>query len=153
MTSRQTPFGIELRRRRLAAGLTQEELAERAGLSVDAISALERGVRRRAYPSTVRSLIAALELSGGPEAALTAAAMSETAADKASILASATVRRSGLPISPTAILGREREEAAVDRLLNRPDVRLLTLTGPGGVGKTRLALHLAAGARDRFASV
>src|SRR5688572_6210430 len=108
MTSRQTLFGLELRRHRLLAGLTQEELAERAGLSADAISALERGVRRRAYPSTVRSLIAALELSGGSAAALTAAA-SETVADKAPILPSTTAPWSGLPIPPNSILGRERE--------------------------------------------
>jgi predicted ATPase/class 3 adenylate cyclase len=49
-----------------------------------------------------------------------------------------------LPVQPTAILGREREVAEVEDLLGRPEVRLVTLTGPGGTGKTRLALQVAA---------
>ena len=55
-------FGERLRHLREAAGLTQEELAERSGLSAKGISDLERGERRRPYPHTVRSLAAALEL-------------------------------------------------------------------------------------------
>src|SRR5256885_12557041 len=67
-------FGTRLRRLRERAGLTQEALAERAGISAKAVSALERGERRHPYPHTVRALAAALELSGSERAALEAGA-------------------------------------------------------------------------------
>ncbi|MGB9106066.1 MAG: serine/threonine-protein kinase, partial [Terriglobales bacterium] len=52
-------------------------------------------------------------------------------------------RPSNLPVQRTAFIGREREAAALGQLLSREDVRLVTLTGPGGIGKTRLATHVA----------
>ncbi len=55
-----------------------------------------------------------------------------------------------VPVPPTALVGREREAAEAAALLRRDDVRLLTLTGPGGVGKTRLALEVAARLTDEF---
>jgi predicted ATPase len=61
-----------------------------------------------------------------------------------------TLHQTNLPISATAFLGRERELGEVAELLRRADVRLLTLTGPGGTGKTRLALQAAAVAADLY---
>ena len=58
--------------------------------------------------------------------------------------------RTNLPVPATPFLGRERELAEVVELLVRDDVRLLTLTGPGGTGKTRLALQAAAEVSDRY---
>jgi predicted ATPase/DNA-binding CsgD family transcriptional regulator len=63
---------------------------------------------------------------------------------------SAARRSSTLPLPLTSLIGREREVAAACTLLMRPEVRFLTLTGTGGVGKTRLALHIATGVQGSF---
>src|SRR5918998_201480 len=79
--SEPAAFGPLLRRSRLDAGLSQEELAERAGLSVNGVSALERGRRASPRPETVRMLADALGLDPGARAALVAAARPELGMD------------------------------------------------------------------------
>ena len=61
-------------------------------------------------------------------------------------------RPNNLPVQRTAFIGRERETADLRQLLSRPDVHLVTLTGPGGIGKTRLALQVAGEMADQFPS-
>ena len=76
VTSRPRGFGELLRRYRVAAGLTQEALAEKAGLSVRALSDLERGLRQSPHPDTVRRLGGALKLRREDQVALAASAVS-----------------------------------------------------------------------------
>src|SRR3954470_17798082 len=106
MTEGPGEFAERLRRFRERASLTQEELAERAAITAKAISALERGERRRPYPHTVRALADALGLDDADRDALSAAA-----------------RPSVSPAveAPTAVplIGRERERDEVVRLLSQ----------------------------------
>ncbi|SFH08726.1 Predicted ATPase [Actinopolymorpha cephalotaxi] len=125
-------FGGLLRTLRERAGLTQQELAERAGLTPHAVSSLERGTRTRPYPHTVRSLADALGATESDRVALIAAVPRRKPA------AEPLARPSTLVIPPTPLFGRDDDIAAVADLL-RSGARLVTLTGPGGVGKTRLA--------------
>ena len=147
----EPPFGKRLRRLREAAGLTQEELAGRAGLSPNAISDLERGRRRRPYPYTVRSLADALELSGEERDSLFAAVPKRGGGAATPTAPAAASESSLLPTPPTPLVGRERDLREIATFLGRPEVRLLTLTGTGGVGKTRLAIRAAWEAAGLFA--
>ena len=156
-------FGQLLQGYRAAAGLSQEELAERAGLSRRGISDLERGVRRAPHPSTARRLANALELAGEDRSELLAA---QATASRLAVVSDRQAGNDGagvhpmtsramvgssvigvwpqlhdLPTQLTSFVGREREVAEVRRLLHA--ARLVTLTGAGGVGKTRLALRVA----------
>ncbi len=146
MTTVPTPsaFGAALRRSRLAAGLSQEALAERAGLSARAVSDLERGINRAPRADTLALLADALCLGPEDRAALRAAAQ------PAAQLAGAPDPPHNLPAPLTSFIGRERDVAETARRLGAG--RLVTLTGTGGTGKTRLALRVAETllARERF---
>jgi len=137
---------------REVAGFTQEELATIAGLSVHAINALERGERRRPQLETVRAPSAALDL---PEAARDEFRRLARPASRIS-----TPKGSGgapLPLVLTSLVGREADLHTLEQWLGDDAARLITLVGPGGVGKTRLALELARltadAARSRVAFV
>ena len=139
-----------LRRHREAAGLTQEALAERAGVSARAVSALERGVNRAPRPSTLGLLTEAMGLPprnraalaraarrGGPSRALVPGARPSPAAGArpaapvaGGLGAAGGAGRHNLPRPLTSFVGRDRELAAVREALARHP--LVTLTGAGG---------------------
>ncbi|MGE0541392.1 MAG: tetratricopeptide repeat protein [Dehalococcoidia bacterium] len=133
-------FAALLRRHRQASGLSQEDLAERAGLSVQAISALERGIRRHPYRDTIDLLAGALGLSD-EDRALLHAAVSRRRGATTDIPAALKPAADSMQVPVTTFIGREHERAVVRRLLR--STRLLTLTGAGGIGKTRLAQQVA----------
>lgn len=156
----QTPFGALLRRFRRAACLSQEALAERCGLSMSAISALERGVRRAPYPHTIAQLVAALELSPAERALLVSAASKyprrrrvtavspppngAIGAAIAGIVSTAEARVDAVPV----LVGRERELAWLQRELAAGSP-LVLLTGEPGIGKSRLLRETMSWARTR----
>jgi predicted ATPase/transcriptional regulator with XRE-family HTH domain len=140
MTTAQDPtFGELVRHYRRVARLTQEELADRAGLSRRGITALETGERQIPQRRTVELLADALQLSPQDRASFLTAARLRTAATTR-VLRPAD-RRCNLPYPLTSFVGRDREMAAIKRCLMAS--RLVTLTGPAGMGKTRLALEVA----------
>jgi predicted ATPase/DNA-binding XRE family transcriptional regulator len=137
----RTAFGALLRRHRQAAGLTLAELAERAGLSTRGIADLERGARRSPYRDTVQRLEQALHLDAEERAALHAAARRGASLPVAEPPPTEMgTTRLSTPL--TSFVGRQSEVAEIRRLLQT--TRLLTLAGTGGIGKTRLAVEVAA---------
>jgi predicted ATPase/DNA-binding XRE family transcriptional regulator len=137
-------FGAQLKKLREAAGFTQEELATIAGLSVHAISAIERGERRRPHVDTVRALSSALDLTGATRDAFVGSSRA-AAETPAHIAAVDEFSGAHLPVAPTMLLGRESDLQTLRHWLADRRARLVTLTGPGGSGKTRLATELAHG--------
>jgi predicted ATPase/transcriptional regulator with XRE-family HTH domain len=143
---RRLPFGELLRHHRLAAGLTHEQLAEKSALSARAVSDLERGVSRRPRRETVALLGEALKLSPVERTAFEQAAWSPAATAIGRI-----ARGPGSsPVHLTSFVGRDEEIGAAVNLFRHRGARLLTLTGPGGTGKSRLATYVAAALAPAF---
>jgi predicted ATPase/DNA-binding CsgD family transcriptional regulator/DNA-binding XRE family transcriptional regulator len=145
---RAPAFGALLLRWRAAAGLTHEELAASSGLSPEAIAALEQGRRRTPRGAIVEQLADALGLAAQERAQLTTAAARRTVGTGAPNRAAADAAWARHPWwpagAPPRMVDRAAELETIQRLLTVDGVRLLTLTGPAGVGKTRLALAAAA---------
>jgi predicted ATPase/transcriptional regulator with XRE-family HTH domain len=139
-------FGTLLRSFRLTAGLSQEALAERAGLSAHGVSALERGYRRTPQRGTLALLASALALTDAQCHELEAAAARWVLlrdGTKAAVLVGPwpDAPATHLPLSLASFVGREREIGQIAALVL--EHRMVTLTGSGGVGKTQTALHVA----------
>ena len=163
-------FAGLLRQLRTAARLTQEELAEAAGVSFRTVSDLERGVNRTARNDTAKLLAGALGLTGPAQIAFVAAARGRISADEVLLadpgellpahVAGGTGARGAvvprqLPASVRQFVGRSREMKALAALLDQAGgpagtVPIAVISGPGGVGKTALTVHWAHSVADRF---
>ncbi|MDG6107219.1 helix-turn-helix domain-containing protein [Dactylosporangium aurantiacum] len=154
-------FAMLLRRHRLHCQLTQEELAERAGISARSVGEMERGRGRSPRPRTVDQLAAALELTATARDEFTAAGRalfwvnrpgrSRTSNPLRLTMPTAAVPRQ-LPADLPDFVARHDETALICRVLD-PDsrnARLVAVSGPAGVGKTALAVHAGHRLAARF---
>ncbi len=153
MSAAPTGFGATVRKLRAAAGLTQAELAEQAGISERTVSDLERGLRAAVYPATARQLAASLGVRADDlPAFLSEASRRHIAAieprDEGAAVPGA--RRARVPAPLTRLLGRESEVSDCVAMVSDPAGRLIVLVGPGGIGKTRLATEVATRVEDAF---
>jgi predicted ATPase/DNA-binding XRE family transcriptional regulator len=155
-------FGYWVRRRRKALDLTQAALAQQAGCAVVTIRKIEADESRPSRQLAER-LAACLALAPDERDGFLKAARAELAIHRLPLPAeplapverpapsSAAPPTGNLPLPATPLIGREQEVAELATRLGQEELRLLTLTGPGGTGKTRLALQVAADMRTRFA--
>lgn len=151
MTKAST-LGSLLRQRRAALDLTQEAAAEQVGCAVDTFRAFESGIRRPSLAMAER-LAAALQIPEAEQAAFLQIARAVPTPGRnqlalgrnqpAELEAPRLAAGAPLPLPVAGLMGREEELAQVADRLRQPACRLLTLAGPGGVGKSRLALQIA----------
>jgi tetratricopeptide (TPR) repeat protein/transcriptional regulator with XRE-family HTH domain len=154
----QATFGDVLRHARRNADLTQEELAERAGLSVRGISDLERGVHLAPHRDTLEMLADALDLApeGRRQWARLRSATATKVAASPSLSHLASSSRLVLPPIPGTIVGRERERSMLSGCLDEAidgRGRLVLISGEAGIGKTTLASVLCREALEQSAVV
>jgi predicted ATPase/transcriptional regulator with XRE-family HTH domain len=158
MLASEVSFGAWIKRRRKALDLTQQELAKRIGCSLSLIFKIESDERRPSR-QMVELLAEHLEIPPDQRAIFMRIARQEKTTDRLesvpslSELTPASIAGSfqpALPLPPASLIGREPEVDAIIRQVQDPACRLLTLVGPGGVGKTSLALEVAHRLRGSF---
>ena len=163
-------FGTWIKRRRKALDITQQELAQMVGCSVSAVIKIEADERRPSRQiaellakhleippdqTTIFLKVARQEktvelLDALPPFSATQAFNQRIVPTPEKPVSVSSPLKADLPVPPTPLIGRERELKTVIQQLNDHHCRLLTLTGPGGVGKTRLALEIAHQLQDVF---
>lgn len=142
------PFGDWVRNARRELGLTQETLGELVGCQDVTIRRIEAG-RRRPSPELAAQIATHLKIPDAERQTFLGRARLEQHLPNLPGRPPATVGCVA-PSQLTTFVGREVEVGQIQALLQRPQVRLLTLTGPGGVGKTRLAVEIAAALRASY---
>ncbi len=158
MIETETSFGAWVKRRRKALDLTREDFARQVGCSTSLILKIETDERR---PSRQMAELLArhLEIPQDQRPLFLKIARQEKSTTNLEAITTLSTpdpipavgkSTSNLPIPPTALIGREHETGMIVRQLQDPSCRLLTLTGPGGVGKTRLAIEAAHQLQDDF---
>lgn len=155
----EVSFGVWVSKRRKALDLTREQLAQCVGCSVSGLRKIETDERRPSRQMAER-LAQCLQIPPDERPLFLKVARGQLRVERleAPLPMSAAVRSrpmpsypaSNLPTSPTPVIGREAELAMLARLLRDPQCRLLTLVGPGGIGKTRLAIEAASAQRELF---
>jgi transcriptional regulator with XRE-family HTH domain len=153
-------FGEWLQQQRNQRRLTRQEFSERVGCSISMLRKIETDERR---PSAqIAELIAsALEIPPAERPTFIRVARGELGVgclapgpgriERPGISPILLEPRDNLPVLPTPLIGRDRELAELRRLVRDPQCRMLTLVGPGGIGKTRLAINAASQLLDEFA--
>ncbi|NTU78048.1 MAG: XRE family transcriptional regulator [Chloroflexales bacterium] len=139
----ENSFGRQVQRRRQLLDISAAGLAAQAGISVHTLRKIERDERR---PSReVAALLAdALKIAPAAREQFLRAARGQTGAAQPGEPAAAPASPARVALTPSPVLiGRSREQQQLTGLLARPDCRLLTLLGPGGIGKSALALAVA----------
>jgi predicted ATPase/DNA-binding XRE family transcriptional regulator len=149
-------FGQRVKQYRKDLDLTQEDFAQRVGISTETVSKIERGERRPSRHVAERMAqvlelapedrlifvrAARMLLSDGPHAGEAPAPPTQTSAPEPVLMSAPQRPRLNLPVPSTPLIGRAAELDELARLLGDPSCRLLTVSGPGGIGKTRLALE------------
>ncbi len=146
------PLGAWIKQRRKELDLTQEELALRVGCSLVMIQKIESG-ERRPSKQIARLLAQQLGVSEAERPDFVRFARSRDNNAQAGSRAPWRASRfqfSNLPVPPTPLFGRHEEIAAIHGKLLHEQARLLTLLGPPGIGKTRLAIEAASRMADEF---
>lgn len=151
----EVAFGEWLKRRRAALGLTQEQLAQQVGFSTITLRKIE-AEERRPSEQIVERLAEVFNIIPKERKSFLHFARGDWRSAPSLVIeeapwrTSTTSPRSNLPASTTSLIGREREVAAVRAYLSNASTRLVTLIGPPGIGKTRLALQVGCELLDAY---